>query len=138
MAARDRLLRVVMIGHEVARVELATVYRLLGDTCRALDMLDQLDTNELCLFNLTLAHRERGACLLNLGQYAAAELTLEKCWMNVQHEDARSLRPGVAYALGYALSLIGRDLQAKHHLDIAVGEAEGVKRLYPLLARAYA
>lgn len=138
LPARDRLLRLVTNGHAVARVELATVYRLLGDAAHALDLLDALPTHDLCPFDRTLAQRERGACLLDLGRYIEAEAALERAWMTAQHEVARHLRPSVAYALGYAQSLIGRDLQARHHLNIAVREAAGGKRLYPLLARAYA
>lgn len=138
LPARDRLLRLLAHGHAVARVELATVYRLQGDAARAFDLLAALELDSLGPFDRTLAHREQGACLLELGRYAQAEVALEEAWTTAQHDAALPLRPGVAYALGYAQSLMGHDRQARHHLDIAVREAVGVKRLYPLLARAYA
>lgn len=137
LPARDQLLRLVIQGYAVSRIELATMYRLLGNTNRALDELEKLHLSEVCTFDRALALRERGACLVDLGRYVEAAIALEEAWLTAQYKEACELQAGVAYALGYVQSLLGHDGAAQHYLDISVRESVGAKKLYPLLARAY-
>jgi len=132
--ARDVLAKAICLGCEAARIELATVYRHLGDAALARTTLEALDSNVLTSFDRALAKRELGMLLLGEGRLLEATQTLEQAWTSVQCAPP-ALQASTALALGLAHGQLGQELRAVHVLDSAVTVSQGVKRAYPLASR---
>jgi len=132
--ARDALAKAVCLGCEAARIELATVYRHLGDATLARMTLEALDRSVLIPFDRALAEREQGMLLLGEGHLLEAVQTLEQAWTSVQCGPP-ALQASTALALGLAHGQLGQASRAVHALDSAVAISQGVKRAYPLASR---
>jgi len=135
LCARDQLGRAVARGCDAARVELATVYRHLGEVSLAWQVLDDLTWPDLIAFDCALAERERGMLLISQGRLEQARSRLEQVWTSVQSGPA-ALKASTALVLGTIYGQLGQDLQAVHLLNAAVQVSQGTKQGYPLAARS--
>ena len=134
LGARDLLGRAVSRGCGAARIELATVYRHLGEAALARRTLRGLDGWELTPFDRALAERERGVMLLGEGHLVEAVSALEQVWVSVQ-DGPTAIRASTALALGTTHAQLGQDLRAVHVLNAAIAMTTGAKRGYPLATR---
>ncbi len=138
LPAKDLLLRAHARGCAAAGIELATVWRYLGQLESAMEALMTLPWGDLGPFDRALAHREHGACLLAAGQHREAVRALELAWRDVTAlgADGEALVGPTAQLLGYAYAQLGRTAPALHYLDTAIAGTLPERRLQGLLTRA--
>jgi DNA-binding SARP family transcriptional activator/tetratricopeptide (TPR) repeat protein len=134
LEARDLLTQAIGKGCTAATIELATVYRHLGDLQNAQTLLEGLDLKTLSSFDRVLAERELGVLLLGAGRLNEATEALERAWTLVlKNPQGKALRSGIANALARAYDERGLSVQALHYLNLAVDHAPQEKRLFPLM-----
>lgn len=136
LEAKDLLVRALGRGCEAAGIELATVYRQLGEFGLASAALARLVPARLRPFDRALAHRELGAIRFGAGDLVAATEAWEGAW-TAAHESAgcQAILPGLAQALGLGYSARGLDLRALHYLDRAVLTPSPARRAYARSSR---
>ncbi len=122
LEAKDLLLRSVQRGCKEARIELATVERLLGDFKAArltLDGLEHFTFPEP--FDEALYWREMGVIYLSLSQSEFALTALHTAWDIVQREpNLQYLYAAVAQSLGVFFLSQRQYRQAAHYFSVAL------------------
>ncbi len=122
LEAKDLLIRAVQRGCTEARIELATVERLIGDFKAAhltLDGLDHLTLQEP--FDEALYWREMGVIYLSLGESESALAALHTAWDIVQREpDLQYLRAAAGQGLGLFFLFQRQYRKATHYFSAAL------------------
>ncbi|MBZ9750141.1 transcriptional regulator, SARP family protein [Deinococcus sp. HMF7604] len=136
--ARDLLLRARARGCEAASLELALVLRYLGEPEAARQLLLSLPLDRLSPVDRSYAHREHASLHLMDGRPLLALAELEAAWSDLltAGPDGETLRQSTAQLLGYVSALLGREAAALHYLNLALGTAQGGKRVHALHTRA--
>jgi tetratricopeptide (TPR) repeat protein len=128
LEAQDLLTRSVQRGCIEARIELATVERLLGDFQAAHQTLNGLhDFKFREAFDKVLFWREMGATHLELGQSESALVALQNSWDIVQGAtDLQPLRAAAGQALGVLFLSQRQYRKATHYFSAGL---EGIGAL---------
>jgi tetratricopeptide (TPR) repeat protein len=136
-AAKDLLLRARALGCAEASIELATVYRHLGQLDLSNEVLAALDLQRTSHFDRALALRERGAYYYTIGELANAVAALERAWAEAAASTWGSwLRAGIGQALGLTCAERGLDRRATEYFEVALESANAAKTVYLRAARA--
>lgn len=122
--AKELLLRAQARGCCAAGIELATVYRFLGQPKLAAAVLEQVPQAELDAFDRALWLRERGAVHFADGELGQAAEALELAW-GVAHRssDTGALLASIGHLLGLVCGALGLDARAAHYLGEALRRA---------------
>jgi len=127
--ARDLLLRAVGNGCLFARIDLATVYRTLGQVETAQQVLGRLEAATPGSFDKVLWLREMGMIRLTLGERRAALGLLEQAYQTSFSPETTLLRAGVSHALGLLHAEMGQDRKALTYLNQALEGATPSRRV---------
>ena len=130
LEARALLTRALGRGHAPAAIELATVYRQLGEPELGRQTLQSLDLSGLSIFDRALAERECGVSRMGFGDLRGAYEALERAWNLATQTDAEgSLLPGIGLTLGYVCMAQGAEQRALHFVMRALEHAGGLRLL---------
>ncbi|GGR03193.1 BTAD domain-containing putative transcriptional regulator [Deinococcus ruber] len=130
LEARALLTRSLGRGCAPAAIELATVYRQLGEPELGRQTLQTLNFSELITFDRSLAEREWGVSQMAFGDLRGAYESLERAWNLATQTDAEwALLPGIGLTLGYVCMAQGADQRALHFVTQALQHAEGLRLL---------
>ncbi|ULH13830.1 hypothetical protein MF271_00280 (plasmid) [Deinococcus sp. KNUC1210] len=130
LEARSLLMRSLGRGCAPAAIELATVYRQLGEPELGRQTLQTLRLSELIPFDRSLAEREWGVSQMAFGDLRGAYEALERAWnLATQTETEGALLPGIGLTLGYVCMAQGADQRALHFVTQALEHAEGLRLL---------
>ena len=130
LEARAMLLRSVGHGCAPAAIELATVYRQLGEPELGRQTLQTLNLSGLSAFDRSLAERETGVSLFAFGDLRGAYEALERAWnLATQSGAEASLLPGIGLTLGYVCMAQGANQRALHFVTQAMEHADGLRLL---------
>ncbi len=137
LEARELLLQARGHGCEASAIELATVYRHLGQNDTAGAVLLSFDSLQATAFDRALAARERGMIEYAAGHLHNAADAFETAWAAAMGAPQRSsLVSGIAFMLGRVLSEQGCSDRALHHLETALSHANPARRISVLAVRA--
>jgi DNA-binding SARP family transcriptional activator len=129
LEARALLIRAVGQGCAPARIELATVYRQLGEPELGRQTLQGLVFSRLSFFDQSLAERELGVSRFTFGDLRGAYEALERAWTLAARSDAENtLLPGIGLTLGYVCMAQGMEARALHFLGGALKYARGLRQ----------
>ncbi|WP_189092910.1 BTAD domain-containing putative transcriptional regulator [Deinococcus ruber] len=130
LEARALLTRSLERGCMPAAIELATVYRQLGEPELGRQTLQTLTLSELSTFDHSLAELEWGISQLAFGDLRGADEALERAWnLATQTEREGALLPGIGLTLGYVCMAQGADQRALQFVTQALEHAEGLRLL---------
>lgn len=139
MRAKLVLLEAVAQGYAEANIELATLYRSIGETDLARLSLDGLDLSGAAEADQALHLRELGLQAHQRGELSDASALLEKAWFKAV---ASGLGPPlitpIAHVLGMVCAERGLDSRAETHFDYALEHANSVRQVFVLASRAVA
>jgi DNA-binding SARP family transcriptional activator len=135
--SRDLLLRARARGCHAAGIELATVYRHLGQLALAAEAIDGADGGGLPAFDRALALRERGAQRYTAGALGEATDAFERAWAEAHAaSDGTALLAAIGQALGHAYADRGLDARAVCSFEAALAHANPPKAVYLRASRA--
>lgn len=135
--ARALLIKSRGRGCHQAGIELATVFRQLGDPQRARTVLDEVKWDDLTPFDRALALRELGVLYFAFGEMREAYQTLEDAWSQASCcVEENALLPGIAVSLANVCLAIGAENRALHFLDLALSVAHPQRKKALLAVRA--
>lgn len=124
-------------GCESAAIELATVYRYLGQPKLATKVLGEIKLSKLNDFDLALCLREWGAIHFANGNLNRAIDVLERAWgVAYRSKETKVLLASIGHLLGLVCGASGMDLKATHYLQLALQNAKGSRASYIRLTRA--
>lgn len=142
LQAKDLLLQAKTRGCEEAAIELATMYRFLGETAKSKQCLDQLHHHRLSPINQILYWRESGLHAFRTGEHQCAVECLEQAWsLSLSDAGLQPLQAGIAQALGMTYNQLERYEHAVHYYSLGLNCLRPGRRtrllIYRGLCRVY-
>lgn len=136
-AAYDFALSAILKGAIAAKIELATIYRFMGNEEMATEALDSISVDKLQRLDKILYMRERGALCWRQGDLSTALQILERaCLESLSLSQFPILIASIRQLVGAIRSDLGHFKIADQHFAYAMMHANTPRRAYILINRA--